>query len=109
MNKVKDSLKLFLTSYTFETPKFPMISCANDDSVKFHDFEYICNIIRKPIKFTDAIKKIPLSKHTFFVDFSATGTLVNFVKYNLESQIDDDCFSYVRPGQGFIRNRFLSA
>ena len=108
MDKIKNSLKLFFASYIFNPPKIPIISCANDTSASNYDFEYFWNIIRKPIRFMDAIKKVRLSEHIHIMDLSATGTLANLVKYNLDSRINVDGLSYLLPGKGFVNKGFLS-
>lgn len=61
------------------------------------DPEYMWNVIRSPILFYDTIKQLSWDEEMIYVDVGPSGTLANFVKYNLPKQGYDRLFTIMTP------------
>lgn len=74
----------YLNQKTFQTPKIPFLSCVTGTQLESIPQDYFWTIVRKPIEFQKTVHRLESSGQGFiYLDVGASGTLANFVKYNL--------------------------
>ena len=77
----------YLKSFEYKKPSIPYISSVTgtylDDPAVFHS-GYFWDICRKPVLFKDTIKNIEKNDSFYYLDLGPSGTLVNFIKNNLD-------------------------
>lgn len=67
----------------FQTPKIPIISCMTQGPIQQIEPSFLWNIVRKPIEFQNTINGLAAQGDMTYIDLGPSGTLANFVKYNL--------------------------
>lgn len=75
--------KKFLGKKSFGKPQIPMISCLLGERITDIYPEYFWDIVREPIQFQRTILKLEEQMQFHYIDLGPSGTLANFVKYNL--------------------------
>ena len=97
-----DFVNTFKKSH-FSHARIPTISCMSTKSVNKYCAETIWDVVRKPILFEETIKSISVKKHNTkhtnisYVDLGPSGTLSNFIKYNLSNEQYKSTYSMMSP------------
>jgi acyl transferase domain-containing protein len=65
-------------------PQLPIICCAQASSLSEVPPEYLWNVGREPVRFQSTIANLEAAGGWTYIDLGPSGTLANFVKYNLE-------------------------
>ncbi|MEK1830964.1 acyltransferase domain-containing protein [Priestia megaterium] len=103
-----DPIKLpyinFLKTKSLYSPKIPMISSLNGDLISTIRENYFWDVIREPMKFSNAIKNLESLQDYIYIDLGPSGTLANFTKYNLEEQSKSEYYSIVTPYNQDMKN-----
>ncbi|PEM85118.1 acyltransferase [Bacillus wiedmannii] len=103
-----DSIKLpytdFLKTKDLNSPKIPMISSLNGDLVSTIQSDYFWDVIRKPMKFRNAIMNLESIQNYTYIDLGPSGTLATFVKYILGEQSTSEYYSIVTPYNQDMKN-----
>ena len=85
INPAKKLYLHFLKEKFYKHPIYKYISCVNGKAVNEFSGDYFWDVIRKPILFKEAFENIKDKDTSIFIDLSPSGTLSNFIKYNLKS------------------------
>ena len=96
--------KSFLKHLKFKEPQIPIISCSSVGLLKRVENEHLWDVIRKPILFEDTIRDIETQGEHFYIDIGPSGTLANFVKYNLNKKSQSQSAMIISPFGQDIRN-----
>ncbi len=87
-----------------KVPHLPFISCLHADFITdLHDI-YFWDVVRKQIKFRQAIKKLEERENLIYLDLGPSGTLANYVKYNLPENSKSEYYSLITPFGNELRN-----
>jgi len=76
----------FLNQRSFSPPQITFISCTYASIPKRINNVYFWEVIRKPIAFRETFKKLEDTQNYIYIDLGPSGTLANFVKYNLSDR-----------------------
>ncbi len=87
----------FLSLQTLKPPKIPFISCAHADILTSLAQNYFWIVIRKPILFQQTVQRLEEKPAYVYLDLGPSGTLANFVKYNLTKQSQSKSFPILTP------------
>jgi trans-AT polyketide synthase/acyltransferase/oxidoreductase domain-containing protein len=93
----------FLNSKTFRAPKIPLICCVSADIISSFAPNYLWEVVRKPILFQQTVQALENKQASIYLDLGPSGTLANFVKYNLTKQTQSKSFPILTAfgGQSF--------
>jgi len=87
----------FLQQKTSQPPKIPLISCVYADILTSFQQNYFWEIIRKPILFQQTVQALENKQAYIYLDLGPSGTLANFVKYNLTKSSQSKTFPTLTP------------
>lgn len=91
------AFKEMLANTPFRSPAVPLISCAHADTVNSVNVSYFWDIYRQPIRFQETIQMLLKQQDCIFLDAGPSGTLSNFVKYNLSKESRSKSFPILTP------------
>ncbi len=94
----------FLKSITLKSPEVNFISSLTGDKNIAFDSSYFWDVVRKPINFRSAVRNLRNEQEYVFIDLGPSGTLVNFVKYNLDNENQASIFPIITPFNNETRN-----
>ncbi len=87
----------FLSIQTYQQPKIPLISCVYADILTSLQKNYLWEVIRKPILFQQTVQRLEEKQAYLYLDLGPSGTLANFVKYNLTKHSQSKSFPILTP------------
>ncbi len=88
----------FLKQKTFAPPGVPFISCSRARRMTTLSSDYFWKVVRRPILFQQTIQTLENDGQPLvYVDLGPSGTLANFVKYNLGRNSASRCLSILTP------------
>jgi acyl transferase domain-containing protein len=64
-------------------PRIPVISCVTAAALPRVDHAHLWRVVREPVRFADAIRKLEQSGPKHYVDLGPSGTLSTFLRYLL--------------------------
>ncbi len=96
----KDSIKNSL----YKHPKIPLVSCTYAKEMSSFDKNSFWDIFRQPIQFQKTIQALEKKNDHVYVDLGPSGTLANFVKYNLKKDSMSEVFSILTPFGQDLKN-----
>jgi malonyl CoA-acyl carrier protein transacylase len=88
----------------FNLLKVPLVSCAHAAIVDKVDSSHFWDVYRLPIRFHDTIQLLLKQQDYTFLDLGPSGTLCNFVKYNLGKDSKSKHFSILTPFMNDLEN-----
>ncbi|MEW6735275.1 MAG: ACP S-malonyltransferase [Acidobacteriota bacterium] len=87
IDSIEIPLKKYLRELDQNTPQTPVISCFSGIVVDWRDNDHLWNVIRQPVEFQKTVETFEKQyDNNVYLDLGASGTMANFVKYNLSSQ-----------------------
>jgi trans-AT polyketide synthase/acyltransferase/oxidoreductase domain-containing protein len=87
----------FLRQKNLKRPEIPFISCMQADILSSLTQTYFWDVIRKPMAFQQTVHKLEKQQAYLYLDLGPSGTLANFVKYNLASHSQSKTFPILTP------------
>jgi trans-AT polyketide synthase/acyltransferase/oxidoreductase domain-containing protein len=87
----------FLSFQTYQPPKISFTSCVHADITTPLAQNYLWEVIRKPILFQQTVQALENNQAYVYLDLGPSGTLANFVKYNLTKQSQSKSFPILTP------------
>lgn len=103
IEKAQTEYLKILSSFKYLKPKIPIISSVEAKQINNIPNDYLWNIVRKPIRFSDAIRSID-NNELVYLDLGPSGTLSNFIKYILSSNTQSISYSLFTPMSKEINN-----
>lgn len=82
-----------LKQQVYLSPQIPVISCLHSKEIIKYPIDYFWDVIRYPILFQKTIKNLEKDNDYIYIDVGPSGTLANFVKYNLEEGSDSEIYA----------------
>ena len=73
----------FLRKKKLKSPEIPFISCTQVDIIPSLSQNYFWDVVRKPMAFQQTVQMLEKKQPFLYLDLGPSGTLANFVKYNL--------------------------
>jgi bacillaene synthase trans-acting acyltransferase len=103
-NVYNDYMKL-INQLSFHQASIPLVSCA-DSSKKFKELNknHFWYVIRDAIQFQETIIKLEKEECYEYIDVGPSGTLANFVKYNLTENSLSEVNTILTPMGNDLRN-----
>jgi Polyketide synthase modules and related proteins len=93
-----------LNSCVFKHAEIPMISCLDGNIINKISKTYLWDVVRKPIEFAKAIGMMEQLGSYEYLDLGPSGTLANFVKYNLTIESQSRHTSIITPYSDELQN-----
>jgi trans-AT polyketide synthase/acyltransferase/oxidoreductase domain-containing protein len=84
-------------SGSYEKPIYPFISCLSGTRIAEIPATYFWEVIRKPIRFREAMNELEKDPGNIYVDLGPSGTLANFAKQNLADGSASICRAILTP------------
>jgi len=94
----------FLKMKSFNKPTIGFISCLSGDQLTEISENYFWDVVRKPIQFQKAIRRLEKVYECIYVDLGPSGTLANFAEHNLNRDSGSQCYSILTPFNEEIKN-----
>ena len=91
------SLQDLFSKLTLKPAKINLISCENTRCTNQISFDHLWKVARNPIMFQKTIQLVENSGRYNYIDIGPSGTLANFVKYNLTNKSTSRIFAAVTP------------
>jgi len=76
--------KAFLRELSFNEPQIPFISCSRAGLLKEMPSDYLWEVAREAIRFQESVRNMETRGSYLWLDLGPSGTLANFVSYNLD-------------------------
>lgn len=93
-----------LDSCVYKHAEIPMISCLDGNVINRITNTYLWDVVRKPIEFAKAISTMEQLGSYEYIDLGPSGTLANFVKYNLTIESQSRHSSIITPYSDELQN-----
>jgi len=87
----------FIRHKIYQSPQIPFISCVYAEKLTSMPQHYFWEVIRKPILFQQTVQHLEEQQAPIYLDLGPSGTLANFVKYNLTKHSQSQCFQILTP------------
>lgn len=87
----------FLQQKSYKSPIIPFISCVYAEILSSLPQNYFWEVIRKPIAFQQTVQNLEEKQACIYMDLGPSGTLANFVKYNLAKHSQSKSFPILTP------------
>jgi bacillaene synthase trans-acting acyltransferase len=97
IESIEGEYKKFLSKLSFERSKIPVISCLLSDYVTEVSPEYFWDVSRRTIHFQKTILMLEKDAQFNYIDLGPSGTLANFVKYNLQGESLSQIYDVLSP------------
>lgn len=94
----------YLRGKSYKIPKIDLVSCATGSIERKFSSDYLWNVVRKPIIFSQAIQLLENKNDYIYIDLGPSGTLSNFTKNNLKLNSESKCFSILTQFRQDIKN-----
>lgn len=94
----------FLSQKSYQAPRIPFVSCVSASIMTTIRSGYFWEVVRKPIRFQEALKGLETDKNCIYLDLGPAGTLANFVKYNLPADSESTSLAVLTPFGKDMRN-----
>ncbi len=95
-----DCLDLFSGTRSDAHP-IPFISCMKTDVIHSIHKDHWWEVVRKPVEFQKTIQTLEERQPYIYLDLGPSGTLANFVRYNLSGSSESEVFHILSPfGKG---------
>ncbi|TQR46691.1 acyltransferase domain-containing protein [Paenibacillus popilliae] len=114
INSIEIEFKKYASQIKFERPKVKILSSSYGNEITGDiTKDYIWDVVRKPILFQDAVEYLEKKEECIYFDFGPSGTLSNFVKYNLNRHPASETHAIGTPFSNdidrfeFICNKFI--
>lgn len=87
-------------------PKIPLVSCLHGKLLKHIQKEFFWDVVRKPIKFPEAIIELENEQRSnlVYLDLGPGGTLANFAKRNLDISSQSEVYAIMTPYNQDLKN-----
>ena len=96
--------KDFLKQRSYGPPKIPFVSCTYATLLTEIKNGYFWDVVRKPIQFQKALLELERNKDCIYLDLGPSGTLANFVKYNLAKDSKSKSLAVMSPFGQDLKN-----
>lgn len=96
MESIHEYYKNFSNSIVLKKPKIDYFSCLTKGKITDFSAEHFWQVIRKPVDFQSTIVNFENKEDLIYIDLGPSGTLSNFMKYNL-LQYETKRFSIMNP------------
>lgn len=97
LDSAEHEVKQLIEQEVYQPPSIPYISCVNAGKMGSIPQYYYWDVYRKPIRFQEAIQELENHGDFDYVDLGPSGTLANFVSYNLEKTSQSQVFTLLTP------------
>lgn len=87
----------FLRSHKYSFTGIPYISCIEPQPVELIGDQHFWNVIRSPIEFQTTIQNLESRQACTYLDLGPSGSLANFVRYNLDCRSESEAIPIVTP------------
>ncbi|MCP4134816.1 MAG: ACP S-malonyltransferase [bacterium] len=87
----------YLKQKKFKKPEIEFISCSRAAILKELSDDYFWEIARKPIEFQKTVMALEEKGAYTYIDLGPSGTLTNFVKYNLGPESGSTSLAFLNP------------
>lgn len=94
----------YVKSWHHRAPRTPFFSCAAAEEIRSFTSGHWWDVARKPVEFRKTIQNLERRHASIFIDIGPSGTLANFVKYNLAEDSESEIFHLLSPFGRDMRN-----
>ena len=94
----------FLNQRSYRPPQIPLMSCVQATVLDTIGKGYFWEVVRKPIRFREALKVLERRQDCLYLDLGPSGTLANFVKYNLPEDSRSKSLAVMTPFGHDLKN-----
>ncbi len=100
LDPVEPFIRAMMKDKVYRIPKIKFISSTHAKPVAALDPHYFWDVFRNPILFQKTIQTLEEKGDYFYLDLGPSGTLANYVKYNLGSKSQSEFFALMTPFGG---------
>ncbi len=97
LDPVEPFIRVIMKDKVYRTPKIKFVSCTHAKPITSLDCHYFWGIFRNPILFQKTIRALEEKGDYIYLDLGPSGTLANFVKYNLGPDSQSEFFPIMTP------------
>jgi trans-AT polyketide synthase/acyltransferase/oxidoreductase domain-containing protein len=113
MDGAADSYLKALAPLRLAKPSVAFVSCAKGDLVADLQVDHFWQMVRSPVRFADTIRRLEsFGEPLRYIDLGPAGTLANFARHNLRSELGSSTVAvldpFQRPGRGLAAIRASS-
>ncbi len=93
-----------LNSISYKKPRYGFVSCMTGGKAENFDGSFFWNVIREPMDFRGALRSLDSQNECIYVDLGPSGTLANFTKQNIGSEMMSNIFAIITQFNNGISN-----
>ncbi|PKM52636.1 MAG: [acyl-carrier-protein] S-malonyltransferase [Firmicutes bacterium HGW-Firmicutes-7] len=97
MDPIEEEYKKVVSKIKYRKPSIAFISSIYGTSMEKISKDYLWEVTRKPINFPKALALIEKQGKCVYIDLGPSGTLANFVKQNMDDQMEREIFATLNP------------
>lgn len=104
IEEIKPFFKEIIDTKKLRRSTIPIISGVNGKTIYEIEDDYLWDIIRKPMRFSQAINALEDKGDYVYIDVGPSGTLASFTKNNIPESSDSKIFPIITPFNMELRN-----
>jgi len=89
--------KKLLGDRQYQFPQIRFVSCLSGTILTSLPCHFFWNVIREPIQFIKAVHELEDGQKKIYIDLGPSGTLANFIKYNLKQDSASESHAIITP------------
>lgn len=93
-------IRQIMKKKAYRAPTIKFISCTHARQITTLDRHYFWDVFRKPILFQKTIQSLEKKGSYIYLDVGPSGTLANYVKYNLKADSQSEFHAVMSPFGG---------
>ncbi len=97
LDSVESFYKDIVQNTNYKQPEIPLISCTYAKEIHSLDNNYFWDVFREPIQIQKTIQTMEEKQDYIYIDLGPSGTLANYVRYNLTRESQSSIFPILTP------------
>ncbi|MDX8047237.1 acyltransferase domain-containing protein [Gracilibacillus sp. S3-1-1] len=104
IDPISQQYRNYLDNKSIQLPQIDFISGLYGEKMEQINTDYLWDVIRKPMKFSEAIRLLEDKAHHLYLDVGPSGTLSNFAKHHINSHSHSNTYSIMTPFKRELHN-----
>lgn len=89
--------KQLLEERRYQLPQVRFVSCLSGNMLTSVPCQFFWSVVREPIQFIKAVQGLENGQKKIYIDLGPSGTLANFIKYNLKQDLTSESYAIITP------------
>lgn len=106
IDNAAERCRYYMSGKSYNNPNIPMVSCLYGTILQQLPQDYLWEVFRNPIMFSEAIRTLEKERSNglIYIDLGPGGTLANFAKRNLDTSSHSEIYPIMTPFNQDLKN-----